>query len=239
MQNNAPRFATLQSLLAARARGTRRGHRHPTARNAIQGMKSQGLSMGLNAEKLCADSLPDFTPEELIYSHSQFPIYASFMRPAHRGFWAKQFAQGSIQARELFDQIEAAGAIEASSLRACWRCAVADEMTYGISYWRLFHQWPFIEHCPVHGCNLHASCCKCGAPYLRSQLLRGPFDPCDSCGMQLFDWEPQSRLPGNLALVDELMHRLQDCGRDVDHLELDQVKASLQMPHRKRPVNTT
>ena len=208
MGNKAPPFATIQSLLAVRALATKDEPGHRITQKAIQSIHQPGLSMGMGAEHLCAELLPGFTSDELLCKHSQFQLYASFMKPAHRAFWARGFKQGSLRAQELHSQIEAVGTIEDGALRACKHCAFGDFMTYGTSFWRVFHQWSFLEHCPIHGCNLHSRCCKCDAPYLRSQVLRAPQDPCESCGMQLFDWLPQNRPPGYLALTSEFMSRL-------------------------------
>ena len=77
--------------------------------------------------------------------------------------------------------IRGLGLVESQILRRCPTCMAEDRSLYGCAHWRLFHQWPVVRHCALHGDLLQSKCARCHMPFVRGNQARLADDVCPHC----------------------------------------------------------
>ncbi|RYG87365.1 MAG: hypothetical protein EON59_07665 [Alphaproteobacteria bacterium] len=118
---------------------------------------------------------------EILRRHTLFGYYSLGLGAEAASEWAaalaKGNAQGSVRYTRTFDPIATK-----AGLRCCTRCLVEDEVKGGLATWRLVHQLPFVQHCPVHLEPLVEQCPRCDVPLDNGRKFRLPGELCSSCG---------------------------------------------------------
>lgn len=115
---------------------------------------------------------------ELIQQHTAFPIYASILahKTAHR--WADALAKGESGSWSRLFPTRRDGELFATPPRLCPQCVAADVPRYGLAFWRVQHQIPFMRFCPEHHCRLCDRCAECGTPFAGGAKQGLPSSPC-------------------------------------------------------------
>jgi len=93
----------------------------------------------------------EYTPENLIYSHTLFPLYAPFVPETRRlqcMQWLQQGAQGAVH---LALGVVASRIKSPRFVRYCPGCQTAQRELYGEYFWLREWQVAGVESCPKHG----------------------------------------------------------------------------------------
>lgn len=186
-----PKFATMNSLLSVWARCQRIDLRAKVLRGNQATVLSHDLSLGYKLGNVMRSEIGEFyTPDRLIDRHTQVPLYTSVMHPPQALRWREHLTSGA-QVRDTTAQgIRNLGLVESKTLRRCPSCVADDIARYGCAHWRLFHQWPFVRHCVVHGDLLHSSCAGCHMPFVLGDQARLADDNCPNCCGSLGSADP-------------------------------------------------
>lgn len=115
---------------------------------------------------------------ELIQHHTAFPIYASILGQGTAGRWAEALTKGDSGSWNRFFPTKRDGELFSASPRLCPQCVAEDEPRYGLAFWRVQHQIPFMRFCPEHRCRLWDRCATCKTPFAGGAEQRLPGSPC-------------------------------------------------------------
>ena len=115
---------------------------------------------------------------DLIQHHTAFPIYASILADETARGWAAALAKGESGSWSRLFPTKRDGELFVASPRLCPQCVAEDEARYGLAYWRVQHQIPFIRFCPEHHSRLCDRCSACKTPFAAGAEQRLPGSPC-------------------------------------------------------------
>lgn len=152
----------------------------------VRSYKQKVIPKGL---KIMLDKLPlghTFTSEEMLYKHTWYGLYKSFLSVERNEKLFHVVLHGS-NVRNAKGQPPIAGkqSVLASEIKYCAACVLNDLETYGEVIVHRQHQVAFLEICPVHSVRLYSECPKCSCKYGNTQngvLLRN--SRCE-CGYNL------------------------------------------------------
>lgn len=217
-----PEYATIHSVISAWARCGRVDVKSARLRGNQASLLSHDFSLGAQAAKLESEVFHgSITAEQIVDRHTHVPLYASLMdlpqargwrahllsTPEHRDTWA-------VSIRRL-------GTVEAPTLRRCPQCVAEDQIRYGCAHWRVFHQWPVVQHCAEHGVPLETCCARCRAPFTRVNEPRLADDPCPECGGGSGMSQPFDPPEGYWPMLRRMYDLLADSGSANERLAQD------------------
>jgi Tn7-like transposition protein D/TniQ len=105
-------------------------------------------------------SLPDsscYTVEDLLYSHTLYPVYAPFL-PPERASQLQAYMQGDEGGHPYWKMhLMESTMLRRGWFRVCMDCVAHDRAIYGESYWHRLHQIWGVLVCPIHHIEL-ATC---------------------------------------------------------------------------------
>jgi len=177
-----PPHSTLRSIIAA---AVRNGNFKSTQEAIVRLGKDVPLDgylgehAGLVGVRFFQD--PD-AGEILARNHSHFGLFGNLLARADADELQTGLIRGDRAALSRARLFRAQGTLESMTLRRCPQCVDEDMATYGLSHWRLYHQWPVAHHCVFHGCDLEDACAGCGHQISRGVSLALPHDACEMCG---------------------------------------------------------
>lgn len=142
-----------------------------------------------------------YSLDQLLDEHTQIPIYASTMLRTQTLSWREELASGRQGRDRTAKVIRKLGLVESPTLRRCPVCVVEDRARYGCAHWRLFHQWPVVRHCVLHGDLLESRCAHCHMAFVRGDQARLADDVCPHCNSTLGAADPFNPPAGYWPLV--------------------------------------
>jgi hypothetical protein len=182
MTPSVPKFATMHSLVSAWVRCQRLDPRVKSLRGNQASVLSHDLSLGYQVGNLVRSEIGGFYAlDRLIDEHTQVPLYASLMQPSQALKWREHLFSGPQKSDTTAKAIQNLGLVESKTLRRCPTCVENDRARYGCAHWRLFHQWPVVRHCFLHGDLLQSSCADCHMPFVKGHQARLADDNCPHC----------------------------------------------------------
>lgn len=178
-----PEYATMHSVISAWARCGRVDVKSARLRGNQASLLSHDLSLGAQAVKLESEVFHgSITAAQIVDRHTHVSLYASLMGLTQAPSWRAHLLSTPEHRDTWAVGIRRLGTVEAPTLRRCPQCVAEDQIRYGCSHWRLFHQWPLAQHCAAHGVPLETCCARCRAPFTRVNEPRLADDPCPDCG---------------------------------------------------------
>ncbi|TXG99906.1 MAG: hypothetical protein E6R08_00295 [Nevskiaceae bacterium] len=230
MAQSIPRFATISSLLAhqkyeACAAFDKRSNGLIKQVGALRWAVDEGLGFG--ADALAVRTLPGMSADQLLDEHSMFPMLSRMLPTSQRSFWRQAFIRGAPLAARLISDCRRVGLLQSGSKAYCPTCVAEDLAALDTSFWRTFHQLPFVRNCAVHGCALRYKCGDCGTPFSRAVWHRQPHDSCETCrSTNIWQDRRPERSPGLFdmeALVWNVLFN--DCGLDMSRVKRIETQA--------------
>lgn len=96
--------------------------------------------------------LPDaYTPEQLLYAHTLFPLYAPFVSEERRQRCMKQMIGNTQSAVHLALGVAASRVKVPRSIRYCSGCLADQQANQGEYFWQREWQVAGVDECPAHG----------------------------------------------------------------------------------------
>jgi hypothetical protein len=200
MSSKYPKYATIFSIASEQCRSMGIEIIDGLLGNVLPASKVHSY-LGEYAPELAVRLFGDAShTKRLVTQHSHFRLIGKLLTRATESAVSDSVLSGGFGHRKLFDDLRSKGGIEARVLRSCEHCVSADLKKFGVAHWRVFHQWPGMQTCEMHGSLLHENCTKCGEPRLQRDTPLMAHDPCDHCGC--WDFGPRELAPD---LIEEQM----------------------------------
>lgn len=210
-----PHGASIDSLTVASARLNGLTSLQ-TARDRFYGKRvgvhqnAYGRLAGVLSARMLGEAVP---PEELLRSHSAWPVFSCLMPQAAATRWMQEAIGGlpSITLRQFRERNER---LFSHSWSCCDACVQEHEEAYGVGHWLVVHQLPGVTECPYHRTLLRNACRGCGASLGSSRQFNLPSDPCGECGSSKRSTQGLAASEGSQALGQLYVSLL--CGAHLD-----------------------
>jgi len=151
----------------------------------IYGARIRPLNLfGIGARHVAATLFPgSLNSKDVLDRHSLYGLYQRFLPHEHVQRWSTELSEpaGTLNLTHYFN-LSAGPFAMWKSLRFCFDC-VHDAATEGrLPEWKVIHQLPFLNCCPIHGRRLISRCADCGHIYDQGTDFRLPGQQCIKCG---------------------------------------------------------
>ena len=137
---------------------------------------------------------------DLLDRSTLFGLYSSTVASEVREAWRQRLTVEITRSVNSFTG--GRGPLGRKNLHFCKFCVANDMENYGFGFWRLIHQVPGVNHCPIHNSELYGCCSVCNKPIASEYHWNPPSIACPFCGGLSFDATVSSKCPAYKVFVD-------------------------------------